>query len=74
MKDIIFDKPLDCQVKEGWDEAGKEGKCYGIVDIQHKWAIVVWNGEDEPDMFKAGALLIRSNSWVDLLTEVKKER
>lgn len=73
MKNIFFDKPKDCRIKDGWEDAGKEGKCYGFVEIQQKWAIVLWDGEEEPDLFKAGALSTKSNTWVDLLTEVAKE-
>lgn len=73
MKDMIFDKPIDCQIKDGWEDAGKEGKCYGFVEIGQKWAIVLWDGYNDPDLCKAGSLLTRVNEWVDLITEVAKE-
>lgn len=54
-----------CRVREGWDEAGKKGRFFGTVYIDGRaWAIVKWDGDDDPDMFKAESIEIPADKWI----------
>lgn len=60
-----------CKIRSGWEDAGREGEAYSWMTPRNgtmRWVIVVWDGEDEPDCFKASGLLFKhlgSRSWVD---------
>lgn len=47
-----------CRVKKGWVDEGREGVVFCLVskNLGQSWAVVVWDGEDEPDLFKARGL------------------
>ncbi len=63
--DFRIDKTVACKIKEGFDGAGKTGQYFGNMVIKNiQWAIVLWDGEDDPDFFKAEGLLI--SSWKPL--------
>ncbi len=71
-KSIIYDRPKPCRVAMNnphrkWDGAGKQGILYGIVVTDREWAIVLWNGSEDPDLFKAEAVEIMEPKWSSLL-------
>jgi len=44
------------RVKAGWGEAGREGRYLATVFAEQEWCVVVWDGDDDPNCFKAGGL------------------
>lgn len=58
---------LRFKVKEGCDRSGEEGEYFGYVCVNNmKWGIVLFDGEEDPDLYKAAYLLLEQKSWVDL--------
>lgn len=56
-----------CKIKPDYYEADKEGEYFGYITINNrKWAVVLWDGEDDPDLFKAEGLLLAKTSWTPL--------
>jgi hypothetical protein len=56
-----------CRIKKGWDEAGKTGTFYIVVSIEGmNWAVVVWDGEEDPDLCKAAGIEIEETKFVSL--------
>ncbi len=56
------------RIKEGWGDAGKEGDFYCLINVGTQlWAIVLWDGDEDPDCFKAQALEIPETKWRTLL-------
>ncbi len=52
----------------GWEDEGKEGWCYGYVDLGlHKFAIVLWDADDDPDYYKVAGLEERYITWGALI-------
>ena len=50
---------IRCRIKEGWDQAGREGEFLGAIECNGVlWATVNWNEEEEPDLQKALSLEI----------------
>lgn len=53
------------RIRQGWAEAGKEGVLLGeVYDLKNqRWAVVQWNGDDGPDLFKFSGLEKEIKSW-----------
>ncbi len=65
--DFALNETLRCRIKSGWDNSGKEGEYFGNVMINSQmWAIVLFDNEDDPDLFKADGLLVDQKLWKDL--------
>lgn len=48
-----------CRIKTGWQDAGREGLFLVTVadePLGQPWAIVLWDGEEDPDCFKAAGI------------------
>lgn len=45
-------------IKVGWDYAGRKGLYLGEVFENQEWAIVVFDGEEDPSLYKKPALII----------------
>ena len=54
-----------CRIKTGYEDAGKEGWCYGYLNLNQCWAIVRWDGEPDPDLHKIAGLEEQSTIWKD---------
>lgn len=66
---LLFNQPVTlrrCRIKKGWHEEGKEGFFYGIVHTNRNWAIVVWDGDDDPDLFRAEGIETQTTNWIGL--------
>ena len=62
-----FPGTTGCRIKAGWHEADKKGVIYGAVVVDgRKWAVVMWYGEDEPELFKAEGLEVAGQVWAPL--------
>ena len=62
-----FSQTKRCRVKREWEHAGKQGECYGYFFCLQKWAIVCWDGDEDPDVIKAGALEIQKITWESMI-------
>lgn len=65
---ISFDfgdsKSKDCRVAKGFEDAGKQGQYLGFIFVRgRRWAIVVMDGSDEPELWKADSIEISQPSW-----------
>ena len=55
------------KIKDKWDRAGEEGDYFGWIEINGmKWAIILAEGEEDPDFYKADGLLVQTG-WKSLL-------
>ena len=54
------------RVKENWDCCGREGNFFGYVYTNRKWAVIVFDDEDEPTFHKIDGLQIAVTTWTDL--------
>ena len=43
-------------IKPGWDRAGEQGQCFGTIRLQQWWGVVLFDGEDDPDLYKLDGL------------------
>ncbi len=62
---------LRVKIKRGWDGAGKSGTFFVWVQNSggQRWAVVQWDGDDEPSLFKAvGLSILYGSRWSDLHT------
>lgn len=51
-----------CKIKDGWCDAGKTGQYFGSITIHGRcWAVVLWDDDDEPDLYKLISLKILRN-------------
>lgn len=60
------EEPLRFRVKDGWDTAGEIGHYFGQVLIDQWWAIVLFDGEEDPETIKASALELLMPEWKDV--------
>lgn len=62
-----FPGTTECRIKAGWREANKRGVICDTVTINdRKWAVVMWYGENDPELFKAEGLEVASQVWAPL--------
>ncbi len=55
-----------CKVKAGTVDAGRLGTLITTVDVDGmKWSVVLWVGEDDPDLFKTSCLLVAKETWIE---------
>lgn len=47
-----------CKIKDGWKNFGKTGQYFGYVYIFRPWAVVLWDGDEDPSYFKIERLLL----------------
>ena len=59
-------EPIPCKIKPGFYEEGKTGQYYGSVVVGRSWAIVLWDEDEDPDLFKDEGLLILEKIWKPL--------
>jgi len=59
---------VPCRIAKGWNREGRLGQYFGrIVVGDMEWAIVLWDGEEDPDVYKAAALEIATRSpWAKI--------
>ncbi len=65
--DITGSTTRPCRIKQGWEHAGKRGQYFGRVAVGSMfWAIVLWDGDEDPDMCKSDCLEIAQEKFVSL--------
>ena len=61
------DETLRFRIKEGWDRCGAVGEYFGFIYVNTvKWAIVLFDDEEDPDMHKADGIEIETKTWKEL--------
>ena len=60
--DVIPLEDTRCRIRQGWKDAGNEG--WILAHLAHaalgqRWALVIWDSEDDPDCFKARGLEVK---------------
>ena len=55
---VIEETPLRCRAMAGCTDAGKT--VHPAIDPGRWWAIVIWDGEEDPDFFKADWIEVES--------------
>lgn len=55
---MVDDGPIRCRGKVGTDKEGKDGQYFGQFHIKDDvwWALVQWDDEDDPDLYKLNLL------------------
>jgi len=68
--DFSSDETLRCKGNDTSDKKDSEGEYFGNFYVNNKrWALVLWDGDDDPDLYKADLLLIERKSWIELKYE-----
>jgi len=63
--DFREDETLPCRIAKGWDKAGRTGQYFGNIIVNDTcWAIVLWDGDEDPDMYKTSGIEINKPHWV----------
>ena len=63
--DFREDETLPCRIAKGWDKAGRTGQYFGNIMVNDTcWAIVLWDGDEDPDMYKTSGIEINKPHWV----------
>lgn len=59
---------IRCRIKTGWEGEyrGKEGLCYGYINLLECWGIVVWDNNSKPDLYKMSGLQKQTVTWEDM--------
>ena len=63
---------MRCKIKDHYEHAGRRGELLTTVATEQRlWAVVMWDGEDEPELYKADALLVEHTQtyWKNLTAE-----
>lgn len=63
IRNELRNESCQCRIAHGTVGEGRVGTYYGKIFIGQWWGIVVWDGEEDPDFFKAGSLEVASNLW-----------
>ena len=57
---------MEVRIRKGWIDEGKRGVVLAgplKEGLNQSWYVVLWSGEDEPDLHKAGGLDIAEIIW-----------
>jgi len=55
-----------CRIASGFYDEGREGQYYGRICVtDQQWAIVLFDGDDDPTLFKIDGLDIVQEKWVN---------
>ena len=58
----VLTKTIACTGTDRSDKKGKFGTYYGTILIDKRnWSIVLWDGEEDPDLYTAELLLVEKN-------------
>jgi hypothetical protein len=67
--DFSGDETRICRIKQGWNGVGRTGQYFGKVSVSGQfWAIILWDGSDDPDMHKSAGIEVMEHTWVGLDT------
>lgn len=60
-----YQQKTRCRIAKNVDGAGRQGTILAHIKHGQHWAIVVWDEEDEPELFKLGCLEMEVWCWAD---------
>ena len=65
--DFSSDETIRCRGIKDTDIYNKEGEYFGNFFVNgRKWALVLWDGEEDPDLCKADVLTVEHKSWIKI--------
>lgn len=65
------DVTLRFKIKDKWDRVGQRGEYFGKISVNDMmWALVLFDGEDDPDLHKADSLLVEHKTWKSILEKL----
>ena len=60
------------QIREGWDEAGRQGTALGgPIFVGQDWIPVKWDDEEDPTFHKRAGLILAPDKPTDIWAEVR---
>jgi hypothetical protein len=65
--DFREDHTRRCKIKQGFAGVGKEGQYFGNVMVGQRWAIVLFDGEEDPELFKTSGLLVEEKEFKPII-------
>lgn len=61
------DETLRCRGKPNTDKRNCEGEYFGNILINEVlWALVLWDDDEDPDLYKASCILVEETAWVSI--------
>lgn len=58
------DTTKPCRVATGYADAGRQGIYFGKVVVNSRyWAVVLFDGEDDPDLYKLESIEVAEQVW-----------
>lgn len=45
-----------CRINEGWMDEGREGTVFCQIFAEQWWTVLLWDDEEDPDIFKSSGL------------------
>lgn len=65
--EFCSDETVRCKAQKGTDMADREGEYFGNVVVKDtRWAIVLWDNDEDPNLYKADMLLVENRRWVHI--------
>ena len=65
--DFSTNHTLRCKGKENTDMVNQKGEYFGTFYTgSTKWAVVLWDNEEDPNLYKADMLYIAETTWVSV--------
>ncbi len=67
----LYNKPLECHIKEDRINQGRYGVAFGYFYIEEvAWAIVRWGQLDEPELIKAEEIEVLVTEWTEVVDDL----
>ena len=64
---FVNDESLRCKGAQNTDKAENEGEYFGNILVNNRvWAIVLWDGDEDPVLRKADLTLIEAKTWMPI--------
>ena len=61
-----YTDPKEVRIKTSWEDSGNRGLCYGYINLDQTWAIVLWNDSEDPELVKMRSLEEKLIMWVTI--------
>ncbi len=63
---FVSDESIPCKIHDNFDGAGRTGQYFGKININDMdWAIVLWDDEEDPDLFKAAGIMVEQIKYIN---------
>lgn len=65
--EFCIDETMRCHGRDSINMSDREGEYFGNVVVKEmRWAIVLWDNDEDPVLYKADCLLLEKKTWVPL--------